>query len=132
MKFIEIKNFTKDLISWQREQGRHHLPWQVNRTAYRVWLSEIMLQQTQVSTVVDRYQSFLQRFPNIQALAESSVDDVLAEWSGMGYYTRARNLHKCAQVVVNEYGGNFPSDPLLLERLPGIGKSTAAAIAVFS
>ena len=132
MKFIEIKNFTEDLISWQRAQGRHHLPWQVNRTAYRVWLSEIMLQQTQVSTVVDRYQSFLKRFPNIQVLAESSVDDVLAEWSGMGYYTRARNLHKCAQVVVNEYDGNFPSDPLLLERLPGIGKSTAAAIAVFS
>jgi A/G-specific adenine glycosylase len=132
MKFIEIKNFTEDLISWQREQGRHHLPWQKNRTAYRVWLSEIMLQQTQVSTVVDRYQLFLKRFPNIHSLAEASVDDVLAEWSGMGYYTRARNLHKCAQVVVAEYGGDFPSDPELLERLPGIGKSTAAAIAVFS
>lgn len=132
MKFVEIKNFTKDLISWQREQGRHHLPWQKNRTAYRVWLSEIMLQQTQVSTVIDRYQLFLKRFPNVRALAEVSVDDVLAEWSGMGYYTRARNLHKCAQVIVNEYDGNFPSDPELLERLPGIGKSTAAAIAVFS
>jgi A/G-specific adenine glycosylase len=91
-----------------------------------------MLQQTQVSTVVDRYQLFLKRFPNIHALARSSVDDVLAEWSGLGYYTRARNLHKCAQVVVTEYGGDFPSDPELLERLPGIGKSTAAAIAVFS
>lgn len=132
MKLIEIKNFTKDLISWQRQHGRHDLPWQKNRTAYRVWLSEIMLQQTQVSTVISRYQTFLKRFPNVEALARASVDEVLAEWSGMGYYTRARNLHKCAQVVVNEYAGKFPSDPELLVSLPGIGKSTAAAIAVFS
>ncbi len=132
MEFCEINSFTEHLIAWQRKQGRHHLPWQINRTAYRVWLSEVMLQQTQVSTVIERYQVFLKKFPTVKALASASIDDVLSEWSGMGYYTRARNLHRCAQVVVNEYQGVFPSDPKLLEALPGIGRSTAAAIAVFA
>jgi A/G-specific adenine glycosylase len=127
-----IKNFAKKLIIWQRGDGRHNLPWQLDRTAYRVWLSEIMLQQTQVSTVLLRYQAFLKRFPDLSALALASVDEVLSEWSGMGYYTRARNLHKCARVVMAEYGGIFPSDPAELEKLPGIGRSTAAAIAVFA
>ena len=132
MEFCEIDSFTDDLVAWQRKQGRHHLPWQTNRTAYRVWLSEVMLQQTQVSTVIERYQVFLKKFPTVKVLASASIDDVLAEWSGMGYYTRARNLHRCAQVIVNEYQGIFPSDPKLLESLPGIGRSTAAAIAVFA
>lgn len=132
MKFIEIKHFTKQLIDWQKKQGRHHLPWQENRTAYRVWLSEVMLQQTQVTTVIERYQEFLKRFPTIIDLAHASIDDVLAEWSGMGYYTRARNLHKCAQTVVDQFDGVFPKDPKKLETLPGIGRSTAAAIAVFA
>lgn len=132
MDFIEIKYFTKELIAWQKKQGRHHLPWQENRTAYRVWLSEVMLQQTQVTTVIQRYQEFLIRFPTVEDLALASIDDVLAEWSGMGYYTRARNLHKCAQTVVSEFGGVFPKDPQKLESLPGIGRSTAAAIAVFA
>lgn len=132
MRSTEIKNFTKKLISWQRSQGRHHLPWQINRTAYRVWLSEVMLQQTQVSTVIERYQAFLKRFPTVNTLAAASIDDVLAEWSGMGYYTRARNLHRCAQEVVSQFDGVFPNDPTVLETLPGIGRSTAAAIAVFA
>lgn len=132
MNFVEIKHFTKQLVSWQKKQGRHHLPWQGNRTAYRVWLSEVMLQQTQVTTVIQRYQEFLIRFPTVDDLALASIDDVLAEWSGMGYYTRARNLHKCAQTVVDQFGGVFPNDPQKLETLPGIGRSTAAAIAVFA
>lgn len=132
MKFIEIKNFTNGLIAWQKEHGRHELPWQANRTAYRVWLSEIMLQQTQVATVIERYQKFLLRFPTVKHLAEASVDEVLAEWSGMGYYSRARNLHRCAKEVLAQYKGIFPSDPHKLEELPGIGRSTAAAISVFA
>jgi A/G-specific adenine glycosylase len=132
MKFFKVENFSKKLVQWQKKHGRHDLPWQKNRTAYRVWLSEIMLQQTQVASVIHRYDQFLKRFPTVQALASASVDEVLSEWSGMGYYTRARNLHRCAQVVVKEYQGVFPRDPKLLESLPGIGKSTAAAIAVFA
>lgn len=132
MKFVEVKNFTQDLIDWQKKLGRHDLPWQKNRNAYRVWLSEIMLQQTQVSTVLNRYDEFLKVFPSIEHLSAATVDQVLAQWSGMGYYTRARNLHRCAQVVMAEHDGVFPSDPKVLESLPGIGRSTAAAIAVFS
>ena len=116
---------------WQRVHGRHGLPWQGTRDAYRVWLSEVMLQQTQVATVLPYYARFLQRFPTVQALAQAPQDDVLALWSGLGYYSRARNLHRCAQVVVNEHGGAFPSTLQGLEQLPGIGRSTAAAIAVF-
>jgi A/G-specific adenine glycosylase len=97
-----------------------------------VWLSEIMLQQTQVSAVLGYYARFLERFPTLQSLADAPVEDVMAQWSGLGYYTRARNLHKCAQQVVAQYGGVFPSDPALLAELPGIGRSTAAAIAAFS
>lgn len=132
MNFSQVKNFTQDLIDWQKKLGRHDLPWQKNRTAYRVWLSEIMLQQTQVSTVLNRYDEFLKVFPSVQSLGAATLDEVLAQWSGMGYYTRARNLHRCAQVVMNEYDGVFPSDPKTLESLPGIGRSTAAAIAVFA
>jgi A/G-specific adenine glycosylase len=125
-------SFARELIAWQLAQGRHDLPWQHDRTAYRVWLSEIMLQQTQVSTVIERYQAFLRRFPTIFELANAHVDDVLAEWSGLGYYTRARNLHLCAQRVVHEYQGVFPDAVDELEKLPGIGRSTAAAIVVFA
>lgn len=132
MRKIVDSSFSTELIAWQRAQGRHDLPWQHDRTAYRVWLSEIMLQQTQVSTVVERYQAILRRFPTIFDLANAHVDEVLAEWSGLGYYTRARNLHLCAQRVVHEYQGIFPDTVNELEKLPGIGKSTAAAIAVFA
>lgn len=120
------------VVQWQRVHGRHDLPWQKNRTAYRVWLSEIMLQQTQVTAVIPYYERFLQRFPDVFSLAEAPVEDVMALWAGLGYYTRARNLHRCAQEVVATYQGEFPADPVLLQALPGIGRSTAAAISAFS
>lgn len=119
------------LVAWQRQEGRHHLPWQGVRDPYRVWLSEIMLQQTQVSTVLTYFDRFLKRFPDVTALAAAPLDDVLTLWAGLGYYSRARNLHKCAQAVVNVHGGRFPDSAELLETLPGIGRSTAAAIASF-
>lgn len=125
-------SFSAAVIDWQKQHGRHALPWQLSRDAYRVWLSEIMLQQTQVAAVIPYYQRFLQRFPTVAALAAASAEDVMAHWSGLGYYTRARNLHQCAKQVVEQYGGQFPADPALLELLPGIGRSTAAAIAAFS
>lgn len=123
--------FSAAVIRWQRSHGRHGLPWQGTRDPYRVWLSEVMLQQTQVSTVLDYYPRFLARFPDVRALAAAPLDDVLALWSGLGYYSRARNLHRCAQVVVAEHGGAFPSSSEQLATLPGIGRSTAAAIAAF-
>jgi A/G-specific adenine glycosylase len=119
------------VIAWQRSHGRHTLPWQQTRDPYRVWLSEIMLQQTQVSTVLAYYERFLQRFPDVRQLAAAPLDDVLASWSGLGYYSRARNLHRCAQAVVAQHGGEFPRSAAALAELPGIGRSTAAAIAAF-
>ena len=124
-------DFASLLIDWQLVHGRHHLPWQQTREPYRVWLSEIMLQQTQVSTVVAYYERFLQQFPDVLALANAQQDAVLALWSGLGYYSRARNLHRCAQVVRDVYGGVFPSTAATLQTLPGIGPSTAAAVAAF-
>jgi A/G-specific adenine glycosylase len=119
------------LIRWQQQHGRHGLPWVGSRDPYRVWLSEIMLQQTQVSVVLGYYARFLERFPDVAALAAAHQDDVLALWSGLGYYSRARNLHRCAQVVVAQHGGRFPDNSSALATLPGIGRSTAAAIAAF-
>lgn len=124
--------FSSELISWQKQHGRHQLPWQNTRDAYRIWLSEIMLQQTQVSAVIPYYERFLQSFPDVAALAAAPVEEVMALWSGLGYYTRARNLHRCAQQVVAQHGGIFPADVDLLVALPGIGRSTAAAIAAFA
>ena len=123
--------FADALVNWQRQHGRHGLPWVGNRDPYRVWLSEIMLQQTQVSVVLGYYDRFLQRFPDVAALAAASQDEVLALWSGLGYYSRARNLHRCAQTVVAQHGGRFPPSSAALATLPGIGRSTAAAIAAF-
>ena len=125
------KGFAKRMVDWQRSQGRQHLPWQHTRDPYRVWLSEIMLQQTQVSTVLDYYPRFLQRFADVASLAAAPQDDVLALWSGLGYYSGARNLHRCAQEVVDRFGGTFPKSVQDLVSLPGIGRSTAAAIAAF-
>ena len=127
----ESPSFAARVIAWQQRYGRHALPWQNTRDPYRVWLSEIMLQQTQVTTVRDYYARFLQRFADVGALAAAPLDDVLALWSGLGYYSRARNLHRCAQVVVREHGGAFPDSAAALTALPGIGRSTAAAIAAF-
>ncbi|MPQ58623.1 A/G-specific adenine glycosylase [Duganella sp. FT27W] len=137
MKYTAVEHyadpsFSDALIAWQQQHGRHALPWQNTRDAYLIWLSEIMLQQTQVSAVLGYYARFLERFPTLRDLAAAPVEDVMAQWSGLGYYTRARNLHKCAQRVVSEYDGVFPSDPALLADLPGIGRSTAAAISAFS
>ncbi len=119
------------IIRWQQHSGRHGLPWQGTRDPYRVWLSEVMLQQTQVATALPYYERFLARFADVQALAAASLDDVLALWSGLGYYSRARNLHRCAQLVVDQHQGRFPSTSAGLAELPGIGRSTAAAIAAF-
>jgi len=114
---------------WQALHGRQDLPWQNTSDPYRVWVSETMLQQTQVATVRGYFARFMERFPTVQALAAASLDDVLGSWSGLGYYSRARNLYACAQAVVHVHGGVFPRSAALLESLPGIGRSTAAAIA---
>ncbi len=127
-----IASFSKQLLQWHAKHGRYGLPWQGIRDPYAVWVSEIMLQQTQVATVLERYPKMMQRFPSVQHLAKAEIDDVLAEWSGLGYYTRARNLHACARQVVSEHQGQFPSDPIALEALSGIGRSTAGAIAAFA
>jgi A/G-specific adenine glycosylase len=119
------------VVAWQGRHGRSSLPWQHLRDPYRVWLSEIMLQQTQVATVLAYYPRFLERLPDVAALAAAPADEVLSLWSGLGYYNRARNLHRCAQVVMAEHGGRFPSTAQALAELPGIGRSTAAAIAAF-
>jgi len=129
---LQDPSFSADVVRWQKQHGRHALPWQNTRDAYRIWLSEIMLQQTQVAAVIPYYQRFLERFPDVKSLAEAPAEDVMAHWSGLGYYSRARNLHRCAQRVVAEYGGVFPADPALLADLPGIGRSTAAAISAFA
>ena len=127
----DLRRFAPALIRWQLESGRHGLPWQGTRDPYRVWLSEIMLQQTQVTAVIGYYDRFLQRFPDVRSLAAASADEVMALWSGLGYYSRARNLYRCAQQVVDAHGGEFPARAAELEQLPGIGASTAAAIAAF-
>ncbi|MGH8858095.1 MAG: A/G-specific adenine glycosylase [Polaromonas sp.] len=124
-------DFSREIMRWQKTHGRHSLPWQNTRDPYRVWLSEIMLQQTQVATVLDYYARFLQRFPTVSELAAAGQDEVLALWSGLGYYSRARNLHRCAQDVVALHAGRFPHTAGQLQTLPGIGRSTAAAIASF-
>jgi A/G-specific adenine glycosylase len=120
-------NFAQRLIRWQRTHGRHDLPWQ-GADAYRVWLSEIMLQQTQVATVIPYYQRFVASFPNIAALAAATEDQVLAHWSGLGYYARGRNLHRAAQIIVEKFKGEFPRRFEDIVELPGVGRSTAAAI----
>ena len=121
------KNFSESLLNWHDVHGRKSLPWQQPRTPYRVWLSEIMLQQTQVQTVIPYFMAFITRFPEIYGLAYADLDEVLTLWAGLGYYSRARNLHQCAQIIVQQFAGRFPEDPRTLQSLPGIGRSTAAA-----
>jgi A/G-specific adenine glycosylase len=124
--------FAARLIAWQKAHGRHDLSWQNTRDPYRIWLSEIMLQQTQVSAVVPYYERFLARFPDLAAVAAAPEDAVLALWAGLGYYARARNLHRAAQAIVQQHGGVFPRDLDAVRALPGIGRSTAAAICAFA
>ncbi len=120
--------FAQRLLDWFDLNGRKNLPWQTEITPYRVWVSEIMLQQTQVATVIAYFQRFMQRFPNVEDLATASIDEVLHLWTGLGYYARGRNIHKAAKLIVEQYSGRFPEDQLQLEALPGIGPSTAGAI----
>ncbi|HEY8855853.1 MAG TPA: A/G-specific adenine glycosylase [Rugosibacter sp.] len=124
------KSFSSRLIRWHAQHGRHDLPWQNTRDPYRVWLSEIMLQQTQVVTVIPYYHRFLARFPTLESLAAAPIEDVMPLWSGLGYYARARNLHAAACAVMTRYSGVFPEAPEIIAELPGIGRSTANAIAV--
>ena len=126
-----MSEFAQRLIAWHRSHGRHDLPWQKTSDPYRIWLSEIMLQQTQVATVIPYYLRFLARFPDLATLARASSEEVMSLWSGLGYYARARNLQRCAALVMSEHGGVFPSDPEAIAQLPGIGRSTANAIAAF-
>ena len=117
-----LSDFSGEIVRWQATHGRNSLPWQNTRDPYRVWLSEIMLQQTQVATVLDYYARFLQRFPAVSDLAAVAQDEVLALWSGLGYYSRARNLHRCAQEVMLLHAGQFPRTAEQLQTLPGIGR----------
>jgi A/G-specific adenine glycosylase len=124
-----VPSVADKVVRWQQINGRNNLPWQNTQDPYRVWLSEIMLQQTQVATVRDYFERFTRRLPTLADLAAASADEVMGLWSGLGYYSRARNLHRCAQLVMQEHGGQFPKCAALLQTLPGIGRSTAAAIA---
>lgn len=125
-------DFSRELINWQRRHGRHHLPWQSGRDPYRVWVSEIMLQQTQVGTVIPYFERFMARFPDIGTLAAASEEEVLACWAGLGYYARGRNLHRAARQVMEKHQGKFPREFEDIVALPGIGRSTAAAISAFA
>jgi len=129
---VSARDFGARLIDWHRRHGRHDLPWQQRRTAYRVWVSEIMLQQTQVSTVIPYYERFMQRFPDVAALAAAPLDEVLHLWSGLGYYARARNLHRAAVRIAEQHGGRFPRSFEAVADLPGVGRSTAGAILALS
>lgn len=124
--------FARKIIAWQKREGRHHLPWQDTRDPYRIWLSEIMLQQTQVSAVMPYYERFISAFPDLPALAGAAIDDVMQLWAGLGYYARARNLHRAARMIVECHDGVFPIDFEAILALPGVGRSTAAAISAFA
>lgn len=126
-----MPDFADTLIDWQHQHGRHDLPWQRTRDPYRVWLSEIMLQQTQVTTVIPYFERFIARFPDVASLAAAPIEDVMPLWAGLGYYARARNLHRAAGLVMSRFGGRFPETAEHLMALPGVGRSTAAAIAAF-
>jgi A/G-specific adenine glycosylase len=123
-----MRSFSANIINWFDRHGRKNLPWQKNRTPYRVWVSEIMLQQTQVATTIPYFERFMASLPTLESLADATLDEVLSLWSGLGYYARARNLHKAAQIIQNDFGGKFPDDFEQALSLPGIGRSTAGAI----
>src|SRR4029453_3344213 len=120
-------NFQKDLLRWYRKHKRD-LPWRTTQDPYCIWISEIMLQQTTVAVVIDYYHRFLRRFPDLRSLAEAKEEEVLTLWSGLGYYSRARNLHRAAQKILDDHGGKFPKDPEMIASLPGIGRYTLGAV----
>ncbi|MDE5285482.1 MAG: A/G-specific adenine glycosylase, partial [Buchnera aphidicola] len=124
--------FSQLVLNWYHEHGRKDLPWQKNKTLYKIWISEIMLQQTTVKTVIPYFQKFLKKFPNIKILSSSTLDEVLYLWSGLGYYARAKNIYKTSQIISKKYKGKFPEEFSKIIELPGIGKSTAGAILSFS
>lgn len=127
-----VKSFASRVIQWQQRHGRHALPWQVSRDPYRIWLSEIMLQQTQVATVIPYFERFIARFPSLPQLAAAHEDEVLALWSGLGYYSRARNLHAAAAAILAHHPAGFPESAEQIAQLPGVGRSTAAAVAALA
>jgi len=129
---LRVSFIGEGLLRWFEAAGRKHLPWQVRPSAYRVWVSEVMLQQTRVATVVPYYERFMVQFPDVESLASAAIDEVLHLWTGLGYYARARNLHRAAQRVVQDYGGRFPETLEAMRSLPGVGRSTAAAILALS
>jgi len=123
-----VSYLSERVLKWFDQHGRHDLPWQCNPSPYRVWVSEIMLQQTQVTTVIPFFKRFIQHFESVDTLANAEIDEVLHQWSGLGYYARGRNLHRAANVIVSEYAGQFPNSIEDLIKLPGVGRSTAGAI----
>lgn len=125
---ITPAKFAKKMLAFYDQHGRKNLPWQLDKNGYRVWVSEIMLQQTQVKTVIPYYQKFMQSFPTVQCLAKADIDEVLHHWAGLGYYSRARNLHACAKTIVKDHAGEFPQNLAEIIELPGIGESTGGAI----
>jgi len=127
-----VPDFARKIVAWQRKHGRHDLPWQQSRDPYRIWLAEVMLQQTQVAAVIPYYERMVARFPDVRALARASQDAILRLWSGLGYYARARNLHAAARLIVRQHAGKLPDTAAQLQLLPGVGRSTAAAIAAFA
>ncbi|MES2580292.1 MAG: A/G-specific adenine glycosylase [Pseudomonadota bacterium] len=127
-----MNQFSQRIINWQKQHGRHDLPWQNTVDPYAIWVSEIMLQQTQVAAVIGYYAKFMQRFPSIKTLAAATQEEVLQYWSGLGYYSRARNLHAAAQTIIDDFDGNFPRQFDDIQSLAGIGRSTAAAISTFA
>ena len=124
----EYRNFSKNLILWQKDFGRHNLPWQKQTNPYRVWISEIMLQQTQVKTVLPFFEKFMKKYPDIKALSKSKIEDIFELWTGLGYYRRAENIYKSSQIIRNKHNLIFPSTFEEIINLPGIGRSTAGAI----
>ena len=125
---MDTQNFTRSVLEWY-DQGHRDLPWRHTKDAYRIWVSEIMLQQTRAETVISYYERFLSRYPTVQALANAPQEELLKSWEGLGYYSRARSLQRAAQIIVSEYGGELPADTAKLRALPGIGDYTAGAIA---
>ncbi|NKB46513.1 MAG: A/G-specific adenine glycosylase [Legionellales bacterium] len=132
MEFFDRDQIQQRLLDWYANHGRKHLPWKQPLTPYRVWVAEVMLQQTQVATVLPYYERFIQRFASVEDLAAAALDDVLQLWAGLGYYSRARNLHRTAQIIISDHGGQFPDELTLLRKLPGIGEYTAGAIVSFA